>query len=110
MSVSAVLPDLTALVGRRLAELGFAGRRMSYRQAAKRAEDKGVPISPETIRQLHLGTHSGNIKDPIVDGLAAALGCSRPEILRAMHRQITAPLPDWQPPEVANRLTLRQRR
>lgn len=108
--MSPVHPDLTALVGRRLAELGFDGRRMSYRQAAERARSKGCPISPETIRQIHVGSHSGHIADETVEALSAALDVSRGDILRAMHEQRSAPLPRWTPPAAAHRMTLRQRR
>jgi hypothetical protein len=63
MSVVPVHPDLTALVSRRLDELGYEGRRLSYRRAADKATAKGYRISKETVRQIDVGTHSGRISD-----------------------------------------------
>lgn len=105
-----VHPDLRALIERRRSELGFAGEPMSIRAVARRAEERGHPVSPETVRQLVRGTHSGRIDDPTVDALCAALDVSRPEILRAMHETRQAPLGRWEPPDAAARLSLRQRR
>lgn len=103
-------PDLVELVTRRLRELGSPGRPLSYRAASERAHEKGKPISPEQIRKIALNRHTGDLRDESVDGLAAALGVSRAEVLRAMHQQRTAPMVPWAPPDAASRLTFNQRR
>jgi hypothetical protein len=108
--VAPVHPDLSALVNRQLASLGYDGKPLSYRRAAKRAEDHGHPLSPETIRQIAVGRKVGRIEDATVDALAVALDSSRPEILRAMHEERQKPLGEWEPPAAAAQLSLRQRR
>lgn len=105
-----VHPDLQALIDRRRRELGFAAERMSIRAVARRATERGHPISPETVRQLANGSHSGRVDDGTVDALAAALDVSRAELLRAMHETRSSSIGPWEPPEVAHRLSLRQRR
>lgn len=105
-----VHPDLQALIERKRHDLGFNGQPLSIRGVARRATERGCAISPETVRQIANGSHSGRIDDLTVDALAAGLGVSRGEVLRAMHETRQQSLGHWQPPDVAERLSLRQRR
>lgn len=102
--------DLQVLIERRRGELGFAGKPLSVRAIARRAQERGCPTSVETVRQLANGLHSGRIDDATVDALAAGLSVPRADVLGAMHETRQKPLGEWQLPDAAQRLTLRQRR
>lgn len=62
---------------RRLLELGHDGRPLAYKPAAMRS---GGRVSPELIRQIALGRHSGRMTDEKIEGLALALGV-RPAVV-----------------------------
>jgi len=94
---------LGELIGQRLRDLGSPGRPLSYRAAVNGVEG----ISPETLRRLHLGTHSGHPNEETIDALAEAIRVPTQRLRRLLGRTT---LGRFELPRAADRLTLRQRR
>jgi hypothetical protein len=97
--------ELSALVQRRLRELGDGDRPMSYKRAADRSRGK---VSHEIVRQIASGVHSGRISDRIAEGLALALEVP----LTMVHDIARIPRPQsrWHWPERFDRLDPAQRK
>lgn len=96
---------LRDLVLSRLEELGPVGEPMSAREAARRS---GNHVSYGTLHKIVNGTHSGRLRDSVVEGIATALEVPVARVYEAAG--IPAPQGRWRLPPRFDRVPIKHRR